>query len=74
MIIISCNWCGMTIANVAYIVSVVKADTNTVMRDGDHLHWECLSNWVAYLHGGPPPPCREKTEPFPPIGIMRKGV
>lgn len=64
MIVMSCNWCGMSIADLAYVVQPVRASTNEPIknRSTDHVHWDCLPNWVEYMRGGADPLFLKKTK------------
>jgi hypothetical protein len=71
MIIMTCDWCGLSINQVGYSIVPIDARNNQIQdsRAKGHLHFDCLPQWVEYMRGGTSPPCLEKPQPFPPIRI-----
>ena len=62
MLAIVCDWCGQPENEVFYsIVSASAIDVRPLHFTGtDHLHFKCLPQWVAYMHGGPEPTWNKK--------------
>jgi hypothetical protein len=62
MIIMTCNWCGMTIDRISYRVVAVRTDCASPFPDRvpEDLHFDCLPKWVAYMQGGESPPILKK--------------
>ena len=56
MITIRCNWCGEPGNDVVYsVVAIYVRDAQQQNPITEHLHFNCLENWVKYMHGGPDP-------------------
>lgn len=63
VLILSCDWCGLSIDQIAYVVTVIKAADNSPMDSAvsrGHTHWDCLPKWVEYMRGGEDPPILKK--------------
>lgn len=77
MLVVSCNWCGFTIVQIAYTVTTIKVMNNEPLHKAipvEHVHWDCLPMWVEYMRGGPNPPILDKETKFNPLSVSSPPV